>query len=172
MTAVLYPGTFDPITRGHVDIARRAARLFDRVIVGVYDTPNKNLLFDTTARVDLARGALVELANVEVVSYTGLTVDFARSVAAVGIVRGLRAFSDFESELQMAHQNRALEPGIETICLMTSLEFSFLSSTLLRDIARLGGDVRDLVPANVLDALRHKFDHGAMADAIPGHLHS
>lgn len=172
MKLALYPGTFDPITAGHIDIATRAGSLFDRVIVGVYDTPNKALLFDTTTRTALAVEALSHLANVEVRAYTGLTADAAAAAGASAIVRGLRAFSDFENELQMAHQNRAMQPGIETVCLMTSLEYSFLSSTLLRDIARWGGDVSALVPPNVEAALRARFAAGGQHDSIPRHLHS
>jgi pantetheine-phosphate adenylyltransferase len=157
LKAALYPGTFDPITRGHMDIAERAAKLFDRVVVGVYDTPNKALLFDTKARVDLANEALAHVGNVEVRPYSGLTVDFASDLGACAVVRGLRAYSDFENELQMAHQNRRMRPDMETICLMTSLEYSFLSSTLLKDIARFDGEVSTLVPENVERALRKRF---------------
>ena len=157
MKSALYPGTFDPITRGHMDIAERAAKLFDRVVVGVYDTPNKSLLFDTKARVDLAHEALAHVQNVEVRPYSGLTVEFAAELGACAVVRGLRAYSDFENELQMAHQNRRMRPELETICLMTSLEYSFLSSTLLKDIARYGGEVSTLVPQNVERALRGRF---------------
>jgi pantetheine-phosphate adenylyltransferase len=157
LKSALYPGTFDPITRGHMDITERAAKLFDRVVVGVYDTPNKSLLFDTKARVDLAHEALAHMQNVEVRPYSGLTVAFAAEVGACAVVRGLRAYSDFENELQMAHQNRRMRPELETICLMTSLEYSFLSSTLLKDIARYGGEVSTLVPQNVERALRGRF---------------
>ena len=157
MKSALYPGTFDPITRGHMDIAERAAKLFDRVVVGVYDTPNKALLFDTSARVELAHEALAHVENVEVRPYSGLTVGFAAEIGACAVVRGLRAYSDFENELQMAHQNRRMRPDLETICLMTSLEYSFLSSTLLKDIARFGGEVSTLVPENVERALRRRF---------------
>jgi pantetheine-phosphate adenylyltransferase len=157
LKAALYPGTFDPITRGHMDIAERAAKLFDRVVVGVYDTPNKALLFDTKARVDLANEALAHVSNVEVRPYSGLTIDFAADLGACAVVRGLRAYSDFENELQMAHQNRRMRPDMETICLMTSLEYSFLSSTLLKDIARFSGEVSTLVPENVERALRRRF---------------
>lgn len=157
MKSALYPGTFDPITRGHMDIAERSAKLFDRLVVGVYDTPNKSLLFDTEARVALAHDALAHLRNVEVRPYSGLTVEFAAELGASAVVRGLRAYSDFENELQMAHQNRQMRPDLETICLMTSLEYSFLSSTLLKDIARFGGEVSTLVPENVERALRKRL---------------
>ena len=157
MKSALYPGTFDPITRGHMDIAERAAKLFDRVVVGVYDTPNKALLFDTKARVDLAHEALAHVQNVEVRPYSGLTVEFAAELGACAVVRGLRAYSDFENVLQMAHLNRRMRRVLETICRMTSLEYSFLSSTLLKDIARYGGEVSTLVPQNVERALRGRF---------------
>jgi pantetheine-phosphate adenylyltransferase len=172
LKAALYPGTFDPITRGHIDIAARAASLFDRVVVGVYDTPNKTLLFDTQTRVDLARQALAHLPGVEVRPYAGLTVEFAAELGVSALVRGLRAYSDFENELQMAHQNRQMRPTIETVCLMTSLEYSFLSSTLLRDIARFGGEVSGLVPEHVERALRERFAAGRAVDTIPRHLQS
>jgi pantetheine-phosphate adenylyltransferase len=152
----LYPGTFDPITCGHVDIVQRAARIFDRVVVAVADTPAKSLLFDTTERVGLAREALGDLPNVEVQPYKGLTVHKAAELGAC-IVRGLRAFADFENELQMTHQNRRLRPDVETIFLPTSLEYSFLSSSLLKDVARHGGDVSGLVPGNVARALRERL---------------
>ena len=156
MTTALYPGTFDPITNGHLDIARRAASLFDRLVVGVYDTPSKNLLFDTESRVRLASEALSPVANVQVRPYTGLTVHLAAEMEAV-IVRGLRAFSDFESELQMTHENRRLAPQVETVFLPTSLEYSFLSSTLLKDVARNRGDITGLVPDNVARALHERY---------------
>jgi pantetheine-phosphate adenylyltransferase len=172
LKAALYPGTFDPITRGHMDIVARAASLFDRVVVGVYDTPNKSLLFDTAARVDLAREALAHLDNVDVRPYRGLTVEFAAGLGVRVLVRGLRAYSDFENELQMAHQNRQIRPTIETVCLMTSLEYSFLSSTLLREIARFGGEVSGLVPEHVERALRDRFAGEPAIDTIPRHLQS
>lgn len=165
MTAALYPGTFDPITRGHVDIARRAARLFERLVVGVYDKPAKTVLFGTDERVALAQVALADVRNVEVRPYSGLTVDFAASLGAATIIRGLRAVSDFEAEMQMAHQNRAMRPEIDYVCLMTSLEFSFLSATLMKQVASLGGDVSELVPAHVNRALSERF--GSRGQGVP-----
>ncbi len=170
MTIALYPGTFDPLTSGHADITRRAARLFDRVILGVYDTPAKTLLFDTKMRVNLAREALIETTNVEVVPYTGLTVEFAARIGVSAIIRGLRAFSDFETEMQMAHQNRTMRSDIEVVCLMTSLEFSFLSATLIKEVAKLGGDITSLVPPNVAIALRERFPDSLQSDSIPRYL--
>ena len=172
MTAALYPGTFDPITRGHVDIARRAAALFERVILGVYDIPAKTLLFSTEERVDLAREALSEVPNIEVRPYTGLTVDFAGQVGAKAIVRGLRAVSDFETEMQMAHQSRMMRPDVDYVCLMTSLEYSFLSASLMKEVARLGADIANLVPENVARALAGRFAANPQADAVPRFLNA
>jgi len=172
LKGALYPGSFDPITSGHVDLVRRAAALFDRLVVGVYDTPSKTLLFDTEARVALAREALAALPNVEVRPYTGLTVEFAHSLGAAAIVRGLRAVSDFEIEMQMAHQHRAIRPEIEVVCLMTSPNYSFLSATLIKEVARLGADVTGLVPENVNRALRARFDGAPQSDSVPRFLNS
>ena len=157
MTIAIYPGTFDPITNGHVDVATRAAALFDGLIVAVYDRPIKNLLFSTPERVDMAREALEELTNIEVVSYSGLTVNFARSMGAHVIVRGLRALSDFELEFQMALTNRKLAPELETICLITRQEHAFLSSSIAKEIAMVGGCVDQMVPSHVAAALKEKF---------------
>lgn len=153
----LYPGTFDPVTLGHLDVATRAARLFDRVVVGVYDAPPKNLLFSTEERVRLFREAARHLPNVEVLAYRGLTVDFARQVDAQVIIRGIRAFDDFLYEYEMALMNAKLAPEVETIILMTKLEYSYFSSTRVREIAPLGGDISDLVPPNVLAAVKAKI---------------
>lgn len=172
MAAALYPGTFDPITLGHVDIAGRAAAIFDRVVVGVYDTPAKTLLFSTAERVNLAREALGRFPNVEVQSYTGLTVEFAAKIGAATVIRGLRAVSDFETEMQMAHQQRSMRSDIDYVCLMTSLEYSFLSATLMKEVARLGADVTSLVPENVARALRHRLSGGEPGDAVPRYLNS
>jgi pantetheine-phosphate adenylyltransferase len=172
LTAALYPGTFDPITLGHVDIARRAAALFDQLIVGVYDTPAKTLLFSTDERVDLAREALRDVTNVEVKRYTGLTVDFAGQVGAKAIVRGLRAVSDFETEMQMAHQSRLMRPDVDDVCLMTSLEYSFLSASLMKEVARLGADIASLVPENVASALARRFASAPQSDAVPRFLNA
>ncbi len=157
MTTAIYPGTFDPITNGHVDVATRAAALFEHLVVAVYDRPIKNLLFSTAERVDMAREALAELNNVEVTSYSGLTVNFARSTGARVVVRGLRALSDFELEFQMALTNRKLAPEIETICLMTRQEHAFLSSSIAKEVAMVGGCVDQMVPPHVTSALKEKF---------------
>lgn len=158
MVAV-YPGSFDPVTRGHMDIAERAARLVDRLVVAVYAMPNKNLLFSTEERVALWRDAVAEkgLSNVEVSPYEGLTTEFARRIGATALVRGLRAVSDFEVEFQQALMYRKLAPEIETVMIVTSLKYLFLSSSLLKEVAKLGGDMEDMVTGSVARALRAKF---------------
>lgn len=156
MTDALYPGSFDPLTNGHLDIATRAASLFDRVVIGVYDAPPKKLLFTTQERVDLWRQAVSHLPNVQVEPYKGLTVDFAKQVKAKAIVRGLRMSADFEQEFEMALMNKKLAPELEVVCLMSSLEYQFLSSTLLKEVEQLGGSVDELVPKHVAVALRKK----------------
>jgi len=157
MTVAVYPGSFDPVTNGHLDIALRAARLFDQVIIGVYDTPSKNLMFNTKERVELAKLSVAHLKNVDVRPFTGLTVEFARQMGAQAIVRGLRAVTDFENEFEMAMMNRKLDPDCDVVCLMTNIKYSFLSSTLLKEVANLGGDIDDLVPKPVAAALRRKI---------------
>lgn len=156
MTTAVYPGTFDPMTNGHLDIATRAARLFDKLIIAVYDTPDKSLLFTTRERVKLVRQSVADLSNVEVQSYSGLTVDFARRVKAQALVRGLRIGADFEGEFEMALMNKTLAPDCESVCLMASLRYQFLSSSLLKEVARLGGNIYDLVPKPVASALKRK----------------
>lgn len=156
MARAIYPATFDPITNGHVDIAARAAKLFDELIVGVYDRPMKNLLFGIEERLKMTSEALAHLQNVQVVSYSGLTINFAKEQNAGYIVRGLRALSDFEWELQLSLANHKLEPDIDTVCLMASQEYSFLSSSILREIAMNGGPIEDLAPPIVVKALRKK----------------
>ena len=152
-----YPGSFDPVTVGHLDITVRAAKLFDEVIVGVYDTPSKNLLFSTDERVSLFEGACGHLPNVQVVKYDGLTVRFAKEIGAGVIVRGLRSGYDFEYEFEMAFMNSKLEPEVDLVCFMTSQDYVFVSASLLKEVAKLGGDIREMVPPNVAEALYHKF---------------
>jgi pantetheine-phosphate adenylyltransferase len=161
MTKAIYPATFDPIHFGHIDIAKRAARIFDQVIVGVYDRPLKNLLFDIDERLQLVRQALQDTDNIRIERYGGLTVDFAGQVGAQVIVRGLRVVSDFELEWHMALTNKQLAPDIEVVCLMTSQAYAFLSSSTVREVALLGGNVGSMVPAFVADALRAKADEQA-----------
>ena len=154
--SAVYPGTFDPITRGHEDLVRRAAGIFDRVVVAIAASPNKAPMFSSEERVELARDVLADLPNVQVVAYTGLTVEFAKREKIAVIVRGLRAVSDFEFEFQLANMGRHIAPGIETIFLTPKEHFTFISSTLVREIATLGGDVSQFVHPLVEAAFRRK----------------
>ena len=158
MTVAIYPGSFDPITNGHLDIITRAARLFERVVIGIYEKPNKHLLFTVEERVELARIAVANIKNVEVQSFRGLVVDFARRIKAPVMIRGLRMSADFEKEFEMAMMNRKLAPELDMLCLMASQEYQFLSSSLLKEVARLEGNIKDLVPAHVAEALGKKVD--------------
>lgn len=158
MSVAVYPGSFDPITFGHLDVICRAAAVFDRLIVGVLMNPRKAPQLDDTSRTAIIRRAIDEelpdaAARIEIASFDGLTVEFARRQGARFIVRGLRAVSDFESELQMAHFNRKLAPEVDTVFFMTSLEYAYLSSSLVKEIARFGGDVSRMVPAAVAGRL-------------------
>ena len=158
MTVALYAGTFDPITNGHLDIAIRASRLFDKLIIGIYDnTAGKRILFTTGERVKMAKEATKNYPNIEVRSFTGMTVDYAKTVGAQTLVRGLRMSSDFEREFEMALMNKELRPELELVCLMTSLQYQFLSSSMLKEVANLGGDVHTLVPTHVAKALTEKI---------------
>ncbi len=156
MTIAVYPGSFDPITNGHLDIVTRAAKLFEKLIIGVYDTPDKHLIFTTKERVELVKQAIANLPNVEVQPFIGLTVDFARRVKAQTMVRGLRMSGDFEREFNMAMMNKKLYPDLELVCLMANLEYQFLSSSLLKEAASLGGNIEELVPRHVAEALTKK----------------
>ena len=153
----LFPGTFDPIHYGHIDIAKRAARLFDEVIVAVYDRPLKSLVFSPEERISLAERALSDISNIRIAGYSGLTIDYCHKVGAQVIVRGLRVFSDFEYEFRMALANHRLAPEIDIIALITNEEHTFLSSSTVREIASLGGDVSSMVPPNVEAALKRRF---------------
>ena len=166
MTIAIYPGSFDPITNGHLDIAARAAKLFDKLIIGVYDTPAKYVLFSTEERVDLAKRATANLPNVEVKSFSGLTVEFAKQVNAQTMVRGLRMSGDFEREFNMAMMNKKLLPELELVCLMASVEYQFLSSSLLKEAAGLGGNIDNLVPKHVATALKEKYKANAYRPII------
>ncbi|HZU69839.1 MAG TPA: pantetheine-phosphate adenylyltransferase [Ktedonobacteraceae bacterium] len=155
----VYPGSFDPLTNGHLDIARRAARLFDTLIVAVYAVPEKNLLFTVEERQQLWQEVLAseDLPNVRVDHFTQLLVEYVREVGGHVVIKGLRSPNDFESEFQQGLMNRKLAPEIETVCLLTNLQNLFVSSSLLKQVARLGGDVRDMLPPPVLRALQAKY---------------
>ena len=158
MRIAVYPGSFDPITNGHLDVVRRAARVFDRVVVAVLGNPRKSPLLDTATRVAVIRAAIAQdpsLAGiVDVRTFDGLTVTFCHEVGAGFLVRGLRAIADFESELQLAHNNHQLAPDVDTVFFMTSLEHSYVSSSLVKEIALFGGDVSAMLPAPAVEALR------------------
>jgi len=156
LTIAIYPGSFDPITNGHLDIVTRAAKLFEKLIVGIYDAPDKNVLFTTEERVELVSQAIANLPNVEVESYSGLTVDFAKKVKAQTMVRGLRISADFQREFDMAMMNKRLFPELELVCLMSTLGYQFLSSDLLKEVARLDGNIDEFVPNHVAEALKKK----------------
>ncbi len=157
MVKAVFPGTFDPIHYGHIDIAVRASRLFDEVVVAVFDRPLKNLLFSPEERLSFVRTAFEKEKKITVMGYSGLTVSFCRSIGAQTIVRGLRVFSDFEHEFRMALANHRLAPDIEVVALITSDEHTFLSSTTVREIASLGGDISSMVPPFVTKAMGQKF---------------
>jgi len=159
MVTAIYPGSFDPITNGHIDVARRAARIFDELIIAVYARPTKDIAFSIEERVALAREALAHLPNVAVEGYDCLTVQFAAAKGAEVMVRGLRTNQDLTAEYQMALTNRTIAPGMDTVCFMASPEYSFLHSSVVKEVARLGGRVDDLVPAHVAQALRERFPY-------------
>jgi pantetheine-phosphate adenylyltransferase len=152
----MFPGRFDPVTNGHRDIARRAARMFDSVLVAVADL-KQNYLFSTAERVELLREAVADCKNIEVTSFSGLMVDFARQQGASVVVRSMRAVTDFEAEFDMALMNKKMAPGIESIFMMASLEHLYISGTRIREVSALGYDVSDLVPPHVWTALQKKF---------------
>lgn len=160
MLTAVYPGTFDPITRGHEDIVRRAARLFDEVIVAIAENRNKTPFFTMQERVDMARATLGDIRGVRVEGFTGLLIDFASAHRAHTVLRGLRAVSDFEYEFQLAGMNRNLRPEIETIFMTPSDQYMFISSSMVREIARLGGDVSTFVHPLVADKLNEKMMSG------------
>jgi pantetheine-phosphate adenylyltransferase len=156
LTTAIYPGSFDPITNGHIDIATRAARIFDKLFIAVFAKPDKQLVFSIDERVEMARRALGHLSNVEVRPYKTLTGDFAREVKAKVMVRGLRMSADFEWEFELAMMNQRLFPDVETICFMASQEYQFLSSSLMKEALRFGGNISSLVPSHVAEALHKK----------------
>ena len=157
MRHCIYPGTFDPITYGHLDVLERAARLFEKVTVAVADNPSKDPLFTAEQRIEMLRPNLVRFGNVELTMFDGLLVDFAKAQKADAIIRGLRALSDFEFEFNMALMNRHLQPKIEAIFLMPNEQFSYTSSSLVKQVAKYGGDVGHFVPPNVAAELRRAY---------------
>jgi pantetheine-phosphate adenylyltransferase len=157
LTIAIYPGSFDPVHYGHIDIAKRAAKLFDTLIWAAYDYPNKNLLFSVEERVSLMRQAAADTSNITVMPYHGLSVEFARRQGASVMVRGLRITYDFEVEYQMAPTNRAQAADVDTICLMTSLQYAFVSSSTLKEIASANGSVADMAPPYVIAALKKRL---------------
>ncbi len=161
-TIAVYPGTFDPITNGHTDLIHRAARMFDRVIVAIAHNPEKSPLFTVEERIELARGALLDVERVEIVGFSGLLIDFARQCNASIVLRGLRAVSDFEYEFQLASMNRKLDSEIETVFLTPSENYTFISASLVKEVARYGGDVSKFVHPGVHTALVKKFSQAEM----------
>ncbi len=167
MLTVVYPGTFDPFTRGHEDLVRRAARLFDRVVIGVADSEAKHPFFSTAERVAMAREVLAPFANVEVTSFSSLLMDFVHAQGARIILRGLRAVSDFEYEFQMAGMNRNLYPEVETLFLTPGEQYMFISATIVREIAKFGGDVSQFVHPSVVARLKAKVAANGAARGHP-----
>ena len=168
MIRAVFPGTFDPVHYGHVDIAKRASRLFDEVIIAVYDQPLKKILFPPEKRIELVKLALNSTPNIKVLGYSGLTVDFCHEIDAQVIVRGLRVFSDFEYEFRMALANHRLSPDIEVVALITNKDHTFLSGSTVREIAALGGDVSTMVPPAVQEALKERFlELGSNQSIVP-----
>jgi pantetheine-phosphate adenylyltransferase len=157
MRVAVYPGSFDPVTNGHLDVVERAAAVFERIVVGVLENPRKQALFPVAERIDLIRAALggTDLAGrVDITAFDGLTVDFCRAQGARFIVRGLRAISDFETEMLLAHNNRRLAPDVDTVFFMTSIEHSYVASSLVKEISTFGGDVSAMIPPAALAALK------------------
>ena len=157
MTKAFYPGSFDPVHNGHIDVAIRASNLFDEVIIGIYDAPPKNLMFSTVERLNLFKDSLTNVNNVKIIPFTGLAPDVANEVGAKVILRGLRAGFDFEQEFEMALMWRNLTPDIDVICMMSSLEHQFIYSSRIKEVARLGANINNLVPKHVADAIQDKL---------------
>ena len=168
MKIAVYAGTFDPVTNGHLDVARRAARVFDQVIIAVAEDNYKKTMFPLQRRIDMIKKSAQDIPNLETASFAGLLVDYCREVGADSIIRGLRAVSDFEKEFQMALMNRSLCEGIDTVFFMSDPKYLFISSSIIKNSATLGGDVSELVPAVVVEALREKLREGRVFDGTEG----
>lgn len=157
MSICIYPGTFDPVTNGHLDVIRRASKLFDTVIIGIAEDNYKNVLFTTEERVEIMEQVTTSMEDVEVEVFSGLLMDYCREKNAKAVVRGLRAVSDFEYEMQIGHMNKKLNPEVETVFLMTSQANSFVSSSIIKNVAQCGGDVSGLVPPFVEEKIKAKY---------------
>ncbi len=153
----LYPASLDPIHYGHIDVALRASKIFDEVVIAIFDKPKKNLLFTVDERVALARKAFTDYSNIQVAQFSTLAVHYAQQIGAMALIRGLRAFGDFEVEFRMGLNNRKLAPDIETIAIMTDERYLYISSTMIREIAELGGDVSGMTPPHVVEALKRRY---------------
>jgi len=153
----VYPASLDPIHNGHINIALRASKIFDKVLVAVYSTPKKNVLFSVEERVKLAQIAFADYNNIEVVHFSGLTVNYVQDMGAIALIRGLRVFGDFEFEFRMGMANKILAPEVETVAILADEKYLHISSSTVREIAELGGDVTSMVPAHVADALYERF---------------
>ena len=165
MTVAIYPGRFDPVTAGHLDILQRASYLFERVIMAVFEAPERQTLFTTEERVRLIQEAAAGLSNVEVRSFSGLVVDYAQAQHATAIVRGIRMHADFEYEFEMALMNRKLAPDLDVVCLMTDIQYQFVRASLLKEVVRLGGNVSGLAPDSVIAALKDRFGQASPGDS-------
>ncbi len=168
----LYPGSFDPIHNGHIDVAVRAAGIFDELIVGVYDMPKKKLLFDADERYEQVQQAFENRGNIRVAKFSGITVDYAREVGATVLIRGLRVFSDFELEFRTALANKMLAPEIETMSIITDIKHISISSSTIREIAELRGDVSSMVPPFIAEALAQRFAELRANQNSPGYMYS
>jgi pantetheine-phosphate adenylyltransferase len=155
----VYPASLDPIHFGHIDVARRATRIFDEIIVAIYATPKKNILFSVDERVELAAQVFQDDSNIRVAKFSGLVVNYAQSVGAIALIRGLRLFGDFEYEFRMGLANKSLAPEIETVAILADVSFIHISSSTVREIAELGGSVSHLVPPHIEAALKTRFNH-------------
>lgn len=166
---VVYPASLDPIHYGHIDVALRAAKIFDEVIVAIYDKPKKNILFTVDERVALAQRAFESHSNIRVAKYSALTVNYAKEIGAMALIRGLRVFSDFEFEFRMGLANRKLAPEIETIAIIADEKHLYISSSTIREIAELGGDVSEMAPPFVVEALQKRFAELNANQSSPGY---